>query len=113
MPLWRYYTIGFGGLELFKICQVLLGLKSYPVELSADRVKRAKGGNIQYKSAAPPHSPLEGAFGRNPVYPGLGELLSPNLGLQKGQGEFGQCLHGFIPPFWGSSSFTLVRSRRH
>lgn len=39
MPLWRYCTTGFGGLGLFKIYQVLLGLKSYPIQLSTQGVE--------------------------------------------------------------------------
>ena len=39
MPLCRYCTTGFDGLGLFKICQVLLGLKSYPIQLSTQGVE--------------------------------------------------------------------------
>jgi hypothetical protein len=89
MPLCRYCTTEFGGLGLFKICQVLLGLKSYPIQLSTKGVERTQRGDVQDQDAPDPDLPFKGAFGRHRGYPPLRELGCPLLRLEPGQVEFG------------------------
>ena len=88
MLLCRYCTTGFGGLGLFKICQVLLGLKSYPIQLSTQRVEGTQRGYVQDQDPPDPDLPLKGAFGRHRGYPPLRELGCPLLGFEPREVEF-------------------------